>query len=118
MAEWLLSKAAEDDLLNLFRDGADRFGIDAAARYRDGIKRSLTLLASHPQSGRARPDLALKVRSRAYRSHIIFYVADGAGVLVVRVLHAAMNAPDHLDEPDDLADWRDFPNEGDTDLDW
>ena len=118
MAEVRLSKAAARDLSDTFFDSVEQFGRLAAEGCRDSLKRSLALLAAHPLSARARPDLGAALRSRSHGPHMIFYEVRGDIVLVVRVLHAAMDAAVHLDDHDDLADWRDMPNEGDADLQW
>ena len=50
---------------------------------------------------------------------MIFYEVRGNIVLVVRVLPRGNGcAAVQLDDHDDLADWRDMPNEGDADLQW
>jgi toxin ParE1/3/4 len=39
--------------------------------------------------GRARPELAIDLRSFAVRNHVIFYTPLPKGVEIVRVLHGA-----------------------------
>jgi toxin ParE1/3/4 len=61
--------------------------ITAADRLIDRIERSFDMLAEQPLAGRARSDLAPRLRSFPVGSYVIFYipVADG-GIEVVRVM--------------------------------
>ena len=95
MAELQLSEAAERDLLDIFASGAAQFGRPFAEAYRDSLKRSLTLLAAHPSSARARPDLG-KGRARPPTSISYDFTCNGAVQLVAQVPPAAMDAIGYL----------------------
>jgi toxin ParE1/3/4 len=45
------------------------------------------MLADNPLIARERRELAPPMRLHPYQAHMIVYVEDGAGVLIVRVLH-------------------------------
>lgn len=55
----------------------------------DLLDTKLTLLATQPEMGRARPELALGLRSFPIRRYVVFYRALRDGIEVVRVLHSA-----------------------------
>ena len=92
MPEVRIAAAAERDLGQIFVSGAERFGVDGASAYRDGLNRVFALLADYPLAARARPDLGNGIRSKPYRSHVVFYEVGAAHVTMVRVLHGAMDA--------------------------
>jgi toxin ParE1/3/4 len=81
--------AAETDLLELWVTIAEE-NMVAADESLDSIQSTVELLATQPEMGRARPELANGLRSFPTRSsYIIFYLPDDEGLLVVRVLHHA-----------------------------
>jgi len=83
------TNSAEDDLLELWLTIAEE-NLTAADESLDSIKAAALLLATQPEMGRGRPELADRLRSFPTRtSYIVFYVPDDDGVLVVRVLHHA-----------------------------
>lgn len=83
------TNSAEADLLELWLIIAEE-NLVAADELLDSIKTTALLLATQPEMGRARPELADGLRSFPTRTpHIIFYVPNNDGVLVVRVLHHA-----------------------------
>ena len=84
-----LTHSAEADLLELWLNIAEENQV-AADESLDVIQAAVLLLATQPEMGRARPELADKLRSIPTRTpYIIFYVADEEGLLVIRVLHHA-----------------------------
>ena len=84
-----LTHSAEADLLELWLNIAEENQV-AADESLDVIQAAVLLLATQPEMGRARPELADKLRSIPTRTpYIVFYVADEEGLLVIRVLHHA-----------------------------
>lgn len=82
-----LSRKAEDDIIQIFVDGAADFGLARAERYHAGLERSLSFLAEHPRAARERTEINPPVRVHPYGSHVIVYVLDAVGVLILRVRH-------------------------------
>jgi plasmid stabilization system protein ParE len=81
--------SAEDDLLEQWLTIAEE-NLVAADESLDSIQATVSLLATQPEMGRARPELADGLRSFPTRTpYIIFYVPDQDGLLIVRVLHHA-----------------------------
>ncbi len=54
----------------------------------DRIDQAFDMLAENPLAGRARNDLALKLRSFPVGSYIVFYVPVSDGIEIVRVMNA------------------------------
>lgn len=92
MGEIRISKAAAADIAEIARFTIQAFGINQARHYRTGLQRCLESLAENPMLGRSAEALALELRRFEFRSHVVFYRAEEAGILVVRILHASMDA--------------------------
>ena len=63
--------------------------LDAAERLVERIEELCELLATRPQLGRRREELAPGLRSFPAGSYVIFYQPLADGIEVVRVLHAS-----------------------------
>lgn len=97
MAEYRLSKSAENDLAEIADYTIATFGIEQSRRYRDGLNTCFQNLADNPKLGRsASLDLAPELRRYEYQSHVVFYMPELRDILIVRVLHKSMDAPRHL----------------------
>lgn len=53
-------------------------------------------IARNPLGYRARPELAEGLRSCAFRHYVILFQVEGADVLIVRMLHGAVDIPRKL----------------------
>ena len=96
MPEYRLSSSAEADLAGIAGYTIETFGIEQARRYRDAFEVCFGKLAENPGSGRSAERLAPGLRRFEHGAHVIFYVEDEVGVLIVRILHARMDASRHL----------------------
>lgn len=81
------SQQADEDIADAYLAGAVRFGVAQAERYQDGLFATFQMLADNPLMARERRELTPPVRLHPFQAHMIVYVEDGAGVLIVRVLH-------------------------------
>ena len=95
MASYRLSKRADADILEIVAFTVKRFGIEQGRRYHDGLRRVFQVLAEHPTRGRGAGELAPNLRRWKYESHTVFYVPEPQGILIVRVLHQAMDTARH-----------------------
>jgi len=91
------SPRAEIDIRSIWEFIADD-NVRAADATLDRIEQAFDMLAQNPLAGRARNDLASKLRSFPVGSYIIFYVPVPDGIDVVRV----MNGRQDIDA-DDMA---------------
>ena len=96
MPRYHLSSRAEADLAEIADYTIETFGIKQARRYRDGLEACFRTLAENPKLGRSAEQLATCLRRLGYQSHVVFYVPDKDGMLIVRVLHASMGHGQHL----------------------
>ena len=81
------SPQAEIDIASIWRFIAED-NVRAADAMLDRIDQAFDMLARNPMAGRARSDLALKLRSFPVGSYVVFYVTASDGVEIVRVIHA------------------------------
>lgn len=65
-------------------------------RYLQKLNSCRDLLGEHPEIGRLREDLAPKIRSIRFESHIFYYELDRNVVTVIRILHQSAE-PDLFD---------------------
>jgi toxin ParE1/3/4 len=82
-----LSRRAEQDLIEIYVASAQMFGLAQAECYQDAVEAALDLIAQFPQIGRERTELRPPVRIHPCKSHIIMYLLDEHGPLIVRIRH-------------------------------
>lgn len=91
-----LSRRADLDLDMLLVTGIERFGVDQANRYFDDLIRLFELIATQPRMARVRKDIGPAVRLYPHRAHLVFYREEGAGVLILRILHGRQDWMQHF----------------------
>lgn len=91
MAEYRLSGQAALDLSEIADFTIQRFGVEQARRYRDGLKACFEQLAENPRMGRRAEHLAKHLRRFEHQSHVVFYQPKTDGLLIVRILHSRMD---------------------------
>jgi toxin ParE1/3/4 len=82
------SSRAEIDLIEIWGFIAKDDPL-AADRQLDRIDTACAMLATNPQGGPSREDLARGLRFYPAGNYLIFYTAGDDGIAVVRVLHGA-----------------------------
>ncbi len=83
-----LSVAAEKDIVYAYREGVRLFGVEQAEKYHAGMEQIFQFLSDTPKAARERTEITPPVRVHPYRSHIIVYLIDSMGdVLILRVRH-------------------------------
>ena len=87
MAAYRLTRAAADDVENIYFDGLAQFGFEQAEAYYAGLLATLVFLADYPGAARLREELSVPARIHRYRSHLIIYEIVDGDVLVVRIRH-------------------------------
>lgn len=88
--------AARADLARIAEEGRERWGRDAAHDYILSIRGQLAQIAEQPGIGSDRSLLAPGLRKATVGSHHAFYRTIQDGIIVVRVLHPRMDAPQRL----------------------
>ena len=88
MAHVVRTSQAELDLVEIGVHIAEDDPV-AADRWLDLIDQKCWLLATMPEMGRDRADLAPNLRSFPVGDYIVFYLPSDGGIIVIRVLHGA-----------------------------
>ena len=91
-----ISKRALLDLELIHHDGVTHFGTAVAANYSRGLLDLFELILSNPLMARERPEYRNSTRLLRYKSHVVFYRADGGSIKIVRVLHGRQDWREHL----------------------
>ena len=82
-----LSTQAENEILDIFLYGIERFGLNQARLYKDGMESCFQLLGNNPRMGRSATIVGEGIRRHEHGSHVIFYETDGSGVLILTIVH-------------------------------
>jgi toxin ParE1/3/4 len=92
----VLRREARLDLEKIDNFSRETFGNDTADIYMSEFTRAFRVISEYPEIGAAFRSRKAPLRSYPAGSHRIFYYFDGQRVVIVRVLHMAMNAGTHL----------------------
>jgi len=83
-----LSVKAEEDLIHAYRESVRIFGEGQAEKYYADLERTLQFLSDNPRAARERTEITPPVRIHPYQSHIIVYMIDDNGnILILRIRH-------------------------------
>jgi len=85
------TQAARADLVYIREYSFEQFGPDIADEYFLGFEAAFDRLAGFPLSGSAHAELGKDIRCLVHRRHRIFYTVQGDTVLIVRIVHHAMD---------------------------
>ena len=91
-----LTVAARQDLIAIQDHGLEYFGLEAVRAHMQGFERIFALLRTHPAAGEARPDYGDGIRAFSHRPHRVLYHVGEQTILILRILHSAMDAPSAL----------------------
>ncbi|MDX2428460.1 MAG: type II toxin-antitoxin system RelE/ParE family toxin [Xanthomonadales bacterium] len=96
MNNYRLSLLASADLEEIAEYTIERFGVEQARRYRDGLKTCFDQLANNPVLGKRSEQLMRDLRRFEHQSHVVFYINEPEDIFIVRVLHSSMDVPRHF----------------------
>ncbi len=97
MNGYRLSRKAVADLSGIWDYTAERWGIEQAERYAEGIRDTCEALASGQQCGQDARHVRPGYRRQLAGAHVLFFrVLDDGCIDVVRILHQRMDAGRHL----------------------
>lgn len=96
MAELRVRAPAQADLGEIDTYSYERFGVDVAETYMQGLSLAFDRIAEYPESAPLRPDYGPGIRCKPFRSHRIIYLIAQDCVEILRVLHLAQDARENL----------------------
>lgn len=86
MSSYLLSRAAEQDLVNIAIYGDEQFGIAQSNRYRDQLKQRFSTIAEQPSMYPTVNHIRNGYRRSVCGVHSIYYRIEGESVEIMRIL--------------------------------
>ncbi|PWQ95432.1 type II toxin-antitoxin system RelE/ParE family toxin [Leucothrix pacifica] len=98
MLKYHFTRAADDDLENIWFYGLDTWGVEQADRYYQQIINMVEHLSENPQHGKSEAIIVENLRSYPSGSHRIYYTPEESGyITIVRVLHQSMDTERHIE---------------------
>ena len=91
-----LSNKANEDLDSILDYSIINFGVDVMIDYHNSLENCFEILANNPNLGTEVEHIRPEYLCFQHRSHSIFYKKEKNGILIVRLLHKNMNAPQHF----------------------
>ncbi|MFB9747255.1 type II toxin-antitoxin system RelE/ParE family toxin [Leifsonia shinshuensis] len=91
-----LTPAARRDLSSIWDFAQENWDARQAETDVTEIRAAIERVADSPARGRACDDIRAGYRRYAIGSHLVFYVENGDGVDVIRILHQRMDPTRHL----------------------
>lgn len=88
------AEAAENDLKAIYLTGVETYGARRAEAYVAGLRQAVQRVSDFPLAARLRQTIQPPVRARRFQAHMIIYIVDETGVLILRFRHV-------------LEDWQD-----------
>ncbi len=81
-----LTNKAEDDIITIYLQGVQEFGVTQAEAYHADLEKVFALIADTPFIARERLELSPPIRIHPHASHLILYHIENDGtVLIIRV---------------------------------
>ena len=91
-----VSSEAESDLDLIIAYTINTWGADQADRYLAQLENGFDLLGRNPSLGRSCDVLHAGLRRFEVENHVVFYLTEPDGILIVRVLHRSMLPARHF----------------------
>ncbi len=91
MGKYRLTLAAKSDLIEIWRYSVETWGEKQAEKYLQEIEETLHHLATNPEIGRQRPEIAPGYFSFPAKKHIIFYLISENTIDIIGILHGRMD---------------------------
>lgn len=96
MLRLTVTPKAESDLTGIWIYTCEEWGVDQADIYLDQLEAGMNQLINHPSLGANYAHVLAGYRRLQIEHHAVYYQVLESEVLVVRVLHEEMDAPQRL----------------------
>ncbi len=96
MLRLTVTPKAESDLTGIWIYTCEEWGVDQADIYLDQLEAGMNQLINHPSLGANYAHVLPGYRRLQIEHHAVYYQVLESEVLVVRVLHEEMDAPQRL----------------------
>mgnify|MGYP002790009012 CR=1 FL=1 len=98
MAQTLFTPLATEDLQQIWNFLAEKARAEAAYKFLVLIRDKCQILADFPESGKARHEFIVNLRSFPFKNYIIFYMPLDDGIEVLRIVHSSRDIQQVFDE--------------------
>ncbi|CAN5633497.1 type II toxin-antitoxin system RelE/ParE family toxin [soil metagenome] len=98
MAQILFTPIATEDLRQIWIYIAENAGSETANRFLSEIKNKCETIAEFPESGRARHEFLINLRSFPFKKYVVFYLPLKDGIEVLRIIHGSRDIEQVFDE--------------------
>ncbi len=99
MRDFVLTRAARGDLLDIGRFTASRWGKAQRNAYLARLDDAFHQLAENPELGPDCSNIRPGIRKFPIGSHVVYYRRTGTGVRIVRILHKRMDVASSFGQP-------------------
>ena len=96
MAEYHLTPAAEQDLMDVWHYSAETWSVDQADRYLDKLEDCCERIASDEALCRSFKEIDPRLNSHHCEHHYIFFLSSSDQPVVIAVLHERMDLLERL----------------------
>ncbi len=97
MANYRLTRKADNDIAHLYEYGILNFGLNQAQSYLLGLYEQFEQLSLSPDIGRNATEFFPDLKRYQYGAQVVFYLPDNESrILIVRVLRKEMDFKRHL----------------------
>lgn len=100
MVRYRFRPAARDDLEDIWDYTLHEWSIEQAISYTDELENAIELICDSPTMCRERIEYDPPVRIHLHGEHLIVYVVNDDEIIVIRILHSAMDVDSQLSEKD------------------
>lgn len=84
-----LSRKAEDDIVDIYLHGAERFGVAQAEAYATDLEKVFEFLSDTPEAARERTEISPPVRCHPHGAHMVIYIVESnVDVFILRIRHS------------------------------
>jgi len=87
---------AEKDLENIWNYTVRKWSVDQATIYIDQMDNAFQLLAENPHLSREYDEFDPPVHIHHHKKHLVVYLINHTDILIIRVLHEAMDIESQL----------------------
>jgi len=98
MADYLLSEAAQQDIISIRDYTMDTWGKEQTSKYLDQLEKRFEWLANQPALGKKRNEVKEGYLSFPEGRHVIFYRVDKRGIEVIGVIHQSEDIDTYFSE--------------------
>lgn len=98
MGQYVFSKKAENDLIEIYRYGFLNHGEKQANLYSEALKEKCQFLSDTPLLYRERNEFIPPVRIYHHKKHLIIYTMGTDHILIIRILHERMNIDQQMED--------------------